>query len=229
VFALIAEHELICSSLISAWLVPKDISKLQTHEIEAYISEPYKRSGDLLTGYRVALDPKKWEEEHKESFVHTVDDEPEIDELDSEEEGSEGKKQAKSKKRKRDSDAGTIPKSKAKPKAKKSSDEPTGKKKAPNSKTKKGAIRSKAMIESEDEDAGPSKKSSPPPTKKAKRDINEEDVDGTSCSHAVFRHLVMAFRGQLNCSRIPKPSKCETGDTNSRNRSSATNLYPKRR
>ena len=157
--------------------MPKDISKLQTHEIEAYISEPYKRSGDLLTGYRVALDPKKWEEEHKESFVHTVDDEPEIDELDSEEEGSDGKKQAKSKKRKRDADAGAAPKSKAKPKAKKNSDEPSGKKKGPNSKTKK-AIRSKAMIESEDEDAGPSKKSSPPPAKKAKRDLNDEELEG---------------------------------------------------
>jgi hypothetical protein len=157
-------------------------------------------------------------EEHKESFIHTVDDEPEIDELDSEEEGSEGKKQAKSKKRKRDSDAGTAPKSKAKPKAKKSSDEPTGKKKAPNSKTKKGAIRSKAMIESEDDDAGPSKKSSPPPAKKAKRDLNDEDLEGNSYPHDEFRYLLMIFHGQLNWPRIPKRPKCETGDTNSRNR-----------
>jgi hypothetical protein len=100
-FAFNAEHEPMYPCLISAWLVPNDISKLPTHEIEAYISEPCKRSGDLRTGYRVALDPKKWEEEHKESFIHTVDDEPEIDELDSEEEGSDDKKQAKSEKRKR--------------------------------------------------------------------------------------------------------------------------------
>ena len=42
--------------------MPKDISKLQQHEIQAYIDEPYKKSGDLLQGYKIALDPKKWEE-----------------------------------------------------------------------------------------------------------------------------------------------------------------------
>ena len=38
----------------------KDISKLQPHEIEAYISEPNKKSADLLEGYRIAKDPTKW-------------------------------------------------------------------------------------------------------------------------------------------------------------------------
>jgi hypothetical protein len=161
-------------------LVPKDISKLQTHEIEAYISEPYRRSGDLLTGYRVALDPKKWEEERAAALAEGVEDEPEIDELDSENEGSEDRKHTKSKKRKRDSDAGLANKTKGRPRAKKGSAEPAGKKKASNSKSKKGGMRSKAMVESEDDDAGPSKKSSPPPAKKARLEKDDEELEGIS-------------------------------------------------
>ncbi|PBK59513.1 hypothetical protein ARMSODRAFT_1071475, partial [Armillaria solidipes] len=40
-----------------SWLDPTDISKLQEHEIEAYMNELFKKSGDLLTGYKDALDP----------------------------------------------------------------------------------------------------------------------------------------------------------------------------
>lgn len=94
-------------------------------------------------------------------------------------------KKAKSKKRKRDSDAAPA-KPKAKPKPKKESTEPTPKKRAGSAKAKKNGIKSKAMVESEDEggadadDAGPSKQASPPPTKKAKREKDGEDeVDGT--------------------------------------------------
>ena len=43
--------------------MPKDISKLQKHEIEAYINEPFRKNGDLLKGYKIALDPTSWEEE----------------------------------------------------------------------------------------------------------------------------------------------------------------------
>ncbi|KAF8885430.1 hypothetical protein CPB85DRAFT_1337159 [Mucidula mucida] len=44
-----------------AWLAPKDISKLKSHEIDAYINEPTKKNGDLLAAYRVALKPEEWE------------------------------------------------------------------------------------------------------------------------------------------------------------------------
>ncbi len=47
--------------LYSAWLAPKDISKLKSHEIDAYINEPTKKNGDLLAAYRVALKPEEWE------------------------------------------------------------------------------------------------------------------------------------------------------------------------
>ncbi|KIY73025.1 Tudor/PWWP/MBT, partial [Cylindrobasidium torrendii FP15055 ss-10] len=40
-----------------AWLTPKDISRLQKHEVESYINDPVKKSGDLLSGYRIALNP----------------------------------------------------------------------------------------------------------------------------------------------------------------------------
>lgn len=169
----------------SAWLVAKDISKLQTHEIESYINEPYKKSGDLLAGYRIALSPKKWEEERANNAVYTNDveeDAAEVDELDSDETSN---KKSKSKKRKRESD-GAPTKTRKPAKLKKDSTEPL-KKGAP-SKGRKSGLKSKAMVESEDEaeaegededDAGPSKKASPPPTKKVKRE--KPDDDGEDC------------------------------------------------
>ncbi|KAF7790076.1 hypothetical protein EIP86_001026 [Pleurotus ostreatoroseus] len=173
-----------------AWMVPKDISKLQTHEIQAYINEPYKRSGDLLQGYKIALDPTKWEEERDAAQAEAAEEEAnaEVDQLESdaaeEEEEEEEDKKPKTKKRKRDSEAASA-KSKPKSKSKKDSAEPK-KKSATASKGKKNGVKSKALVESEDEgaadgedddDAGPSKKSSPPPAKKQKRDKDDEEAD----------------------------------------------------
>ncbi|KAL1945865.1 hypothetical protein VTO73DRAFT_1867 [Trametes versicolor] len=169
-----------------AWIVPKDISRLQTHEIQAYISEPFKRSGELLKGYRIALDPKAWEEERDAALVEAqeAEAEAEVDQLESdgeeEADDDEEEKKKKPKKRKRDSDVAP----RAKPKAKKGSAEPTPKKRAASApKGKKNGPKSKAVVESEDEGgaedgeregSGPSKRSSPPPAKKAKRDKDEE-------------------------------------------------------
>ncbi|KAI0332273.1 hypothetical protein GY45DRAFT_1398348 [Cubamyces sp. BRFM 1775] len=170
-----------------AWIVPKDISRLQQHEIEAYISEPYKRSGELLKGYRIALDPKSWEEERDAAMAEAQEEEAnaEVDQLESdgeeEADDDEEDKKKKTKKRKRDSEAAPV---KSKSKAKKDSAEPAGKKRAASApKGKKNPPKSKAMVESEDEGgaeegdqegSGPSKRSSPPPAKKAKRDKDEE-------------------------------------------------------
>ncbi|KAL4246596.1 hypothetical protein ABKN59_008780 [Abortiporus biennis] len=173
-----------------AWMVPKDISKLQQHEIQAYINEPYKRSGDLLQGYRIALDPSKWEEERDamQAEMEQEEDNAEVDQLNESDEGEdepeEEEKKTKTKKRKRESEV--APKKSKAPKAKKDSAEPAEKKKKPAAtKGKKNGTKSKAMVESEDEaaaeadeDAGPSKKASPPPAKKAKREKEgEEEVD----------------------------------------------------
>jgi hypothetical protein len=183
----------------SAWVVPKDISKLQQHEIQAYIEEPFKKSGELLAGYKIALDPKKWEEEREALRAQAAEEEAnaEVDQLeesetgDGVEEDDEEKKPKGGKKRKRDSDA-AAPKSKAKAtKAKKESAEPKKKAAGP-AKSKKNGVKSKAMVESEDdaaeaedEDAGPSKKTSPPPTKKAKRGEKEEDDADCESSYAL--------------------------------------------
>ena len=175
----------------SAWIVPKDISKLQQHEIEAFIREPYKRSGDLLKGYRIAADPTKWEEEIEAKRAEAAEEEAnaEIDQLQSDEEDGDDseEKSTKTKKRKRESDAASV-KSKPKVKAKKGSDEPASKKSAKSTpKAKKnGAKPRTSMVESEDEggmggddeDAGPSKQASPPPAKKAKHDKDEDEADG---------------------------------------------------
>ncbi|KAH8107695.1 hypothetical protein BXZ70DRAFT_997415 [Cristinia sonorae] len=180
-----------------AWLMPKDISKLQEHEIQAYINEPFKRSSDLLQGYRIALEPSKWEEERDAARAQAEENEAnaEIDQLESDaepegEDDDEEPKKPKAKKRKRDSEAATpsVKKTPKKAAKKGSAEPPASEKKKRSSSAKKGA-KSKAMVESEDdgeaaekdEDAGPSKKASPPPAKKAKRDKDGDDeMDGSS-------------------------------------------------
>ncbi|THH31413.1 hypothetical protein EUX98_g2782 [Antrodiella citrinella] len=210
-----------------AWLMAKDISKLQEHEIQAYINEPYKRSADLLQGYRIALNPTKWEEERDAARAQAEENEAnaEVDQLESDaapeaEADDDEPKKPKPKKRKRDSEAASVaPKKTPKAKtSKKGSAEPAAekKKKAP---AKKGA-KSKTLVESEDdgaaeaeaedeEDAGPSKKTSPPPAKKAKRDKDgEEDADSAlsgdfeATKVRDWRHkLQKAF---LNSKSLPK-------------------------
>jgi hypothetical protein len=166
----------------SAWLIAKDISKLQKHEIEAFINEPHKKSGELMSGYRIALDPTKWEEEleARQAEVAEADANAEIDEL--EEEGDDNAKPevGKTKKRKRDPEA-----KKAKKEKKEGSASATKKKPSAKTKTNGASESHKTVVESEDEadadekeDAGPSKTEAAPPAKKAKRDKNVDDVDG---------------------------------------------------
>ncbi|KAJ3527610.1 hypothetical protein NM688_g8106 [Phlebia brevispora] len=201
-----------------AWMVPKDISKLQQHEIQAYINEPYKRSGDLLQGYKIALDPTKWEEERDAAQAEAAEEEAnaEVDQLESDaaEEEEEEEEKPKTKKRKRDSEVASA---KAKPKSKSKKDSVEPKKKSTTaSKGKKNGVKSKTLVESEDEgaaegeeeeDAGPSKKASPPPAKKQKRDKDEEEADSAlnndpeATKVRDWRHkLQKAFLGKL----VPK-------------------------
>src|ERR1700730_870872 len=107
--------------VLSAWTVAKDISKLQKHEIEAFISEPSKKSGDLHKGYKIALDPEEWLLQ-QEAIAQDIADREEnaaVDQLESEAEGDV--KAGKSKKRKRESDAAPSAKTKAKGTPKKTS------------------------------------------------------------------------------------------------------------
>ncbi|KAH9940371.1 uncharacterized protein BXZ73DRAFT_42783 [Epithele typhae] len=198
-----------------AWTVPKDISRLQQHEIQAYLDEPAKRSAELMKGYRIALDPKAWEEEREATKARAQEQEAnaEVDQLDSdgEDEGDDddGEKKKKPKKRKRDSDAAA---SKSKSKAKKTPAESSARSRTTSTKGKKGP-KSKALVESEDDaeadnDRGSSaKRASPPPNKKAKRD-KEEEVDSALAKDPEalkvreWRHrLQKAF---LNSKVVPK-------------------------
>ena len=165
----------------SAWVVPKDMSKLKEHEIQSYINEPHKRSGDLLAGYKIALSPVDWEKEKAIEAAEAKEkaENAQVDELDDEdaqgdEVDSEKKTATKSRKRKRESDP--APKKTATKKAKESTEPSSKKRSAANGKGKRNGVKSEATVESEDdvhEEAGPSKKSSPPPAKKAKRDERE--------------------------------------------------------
>ena len=161
----------------------KDISKLQIHEIEAFINEPSKKSGDLHKGYKIALDPDEWlaaQDARAREIAENEENEP-VDQLDSD--MDDEVKPGKSKKRKRESDAAPSAKTKAKGKPKKTSEEPSGRKKPGTAKSRKNGAKSKAVIESEDEggpeaedeDSGPSKKPVSPVTKKAKRAKTGDD------------------------------------------------------
>jgi len=170
--------------------VPKDISKLQSHEIHSYINEPNKKSEELLQGYRIALDPTKWEEEREAARRLAAEEEAnaEVDQLDSEEDGSgdldEDVKVKKSRKRKRDLDAASVSTTKGK-KAPKKTDATKQKK---SSGKKNGPKKSNEMVESEEEDGnlvpadatvmGMSGRSSSPLQKRPKRSGADEGDDG---------------------------------------------------
>lgn len=187
-----------------AWLVSKDISRLKPHEIEAFINEPSKRSGELLDGYKVALDPAKWEEEQELKRANAEEEEAnaEVDQLDGETDGLDADGDAdadeapsRSRKRKRESE--TKPKVRTKASAKKDKDADSVKRKAAG---KRNGARSKTLVESEDDgaaeadgddddDAGPSKRAaSPPAAKKPKKDDDPLASDPEAVRVRDWRH-----------------------------------------
>ena len=197
----------ILTIIYSAWLHSKDMSSLKKHEMEAFLAdESKKRNRELCEGYRHALDPKPFVEKLKEdraaiaqeleereqnAAVDQLESEP-YDEQDDDSRTGKKSKATTSKKRKRESDV--EPKQRKGPKAKKESTEPN-KKKSAAGKGRKNGVKSKALVESEDEgdnaeeDAdddggvGTSKRTSPPPAKKSKRDKDDgDDCDFLSLS-----------------------------------------------
>jgi hypothetical protein len=138
---------------LSSWLGPKEISLLQKHEIEAYINEPHKKNGELLDGYKVALDPTDWLALKKAQAEKEAAYDPsgEVDELEDEEDadGEEDTGRKKGTKRKRDSEAKVKPRKSA----------GSGDK----AKRTKKSVKSADAIESEDE-------AKPSASKKTKKD-----------------------------------------------------------
>ncbi|KAJ7082124.1 hypothetical protein C8R44DRAFT_823154 [Mycena epipterygia] len=148
-----------------AWLPPKELKRLSAAEITAFVGDSARKEGELMEGYRKALDPVAWEEEHaanppatkkrkSKSKAKKREDGDEEDELaadeapaddDAEEEADAEEDEKAGKKRKRVGSPAPA-KGKAKPKATKAAAAKNGKK---GGKAKK----SKAAVESED-DAG---------------------------------------------------------------------------
>ncbi|KAJ7748220.1 hypothetical protein DFH07DRAFT_830462 [Mycena maculata] len=144
-----------------AWLPPKELKRLTADDISAFVSSPGRKENELLEGYRKALDPAAWEEEHaanppaakkrkSKSKAKKGEDGDEEDELEEaaeeevEEEADAEEEEKAGKKRKRTGSPAPA-KGKAKPKAAKTP--------AKNGKKSGKAKKSKAAVESED-DAG---------------------------------------------------------------------------
>ncbi|KAJ3992067.1 hypothetical protein F5050DRAFT_1580275 [Lentinula boryana] len=137
-----------------SWISSKDISKLKPNEIETYIADhpEVKRSADLLEGYKIARDPREWSQNMAEKAAaakaaeSAEDEEAESDGDEEDELADEGEQLVSSKKKK----AGNAP---AATKKRKRISEPTAKTKAtPKVKGTGKGRKSKAAIESEDDE-----------------------------------------------------------------------------
>ncbi|KAI0028446.1 hypothetical protein K488DRAFT_80684 [Vararia minispora EC-137] len=205
-----------------SWLQAKDISRLQPHEISAFIADPVKK-GELLDGYKIAQDPRKWQEEQDQIAAQAAEAaaDAEVDEL---EDGTADADGAKPKKRKRGGDADGKPKSARK-------DAPAAAKKkggaAAGAKGRKSNGKSRALVESEDDaeradadgeadnadDAGPSKAlTSPPPAKKTKRDKDDPKFANDPEAQKVknWRHSLQ--KTFLTDGKPPKPEEMPASD-----------------
>lgn len=95
--------------LISSWASPRDLEALEPEQIAAYISKSKSKGSEILTAYKTAQDPTKWEEEQqqkaddfarKNAGLDEIDeDEPEKEEDELDEDGDEaaGDKRKRSK------------------------------------------------------------------------------------------------------------------------------------
>ncbi|KAG6852932.1 hypothetical protein C0991_008046, partial [Blastosporella zonata] len=220
-----------------AWLVPKDISKLQPVEIEAYINEPFKKSGDLLLGYKTAQDPNAWEAKRKlaaaaaseeEDMSEEGGEQDDVDQLVSDgEKAKAGEK--KSRKRKRESvepPAKTRKTPKQREAAVKKEKEKKEPKKGRKTKTATGKAVVDAVVESEGEEdadgegevgeeAGASagkelkEPESPPPAKKARRDEEADDATLQADPEAI---KVREWRHRLQKAFLSNKSTPDDGD-----------------
>ncbi|KAL8280805.1 hypothetical protein RQP46_006809 [Phenoliferia psychrophenolica] len=133
-----------------AWTKARDISTLTDAEITKQLGSGKK--GDLQKGYRIAQNPKEWNDAREDDEKSRLAAEEEAAEFDTEDQlasGDEGKNGDKSKKRKRKSDTGAA---KEKPEDKKA-------KKAKLEKLAKSRTAGGAAKKSQPEDAAPPKKS----------------------------------------------------------------------
>lgn len=178
------------------WAQPKDLSLLQTKEIDAFLNGPGKKKGDLLQGYQIAKDPSDWitQREDEAAEFQRLEAEAEDDELASESEAAakpkKGKKEV-TKKRKRDSTTATSTATNG------------AAKKDDKKKPKKETAKSKASVKKDytDDEAEPASKKA-----KASGDSDAETVKG-------WRHrLQKVFLGKTNPPADEMPKCAEIFD-----------------
>lgn len=96
------------TSLLSAWLAPRDLSLLTPREIEATLENPKKAKAtkDMIAGYKVAQDPTEWKRQQADAAALAAEELAQLeaaqDQLASDDEGAEAPK-PEGKKRKRPS------------------------------------------------------------------------------------------------------------------------------
>jgi hypothetical protein len=89
-------------SRTSHWAVTSELSRLGAREIDAYLEDPpTKKTKSLLEAYRIAKDPKEWEENIQREIREQAEEKANADEDELEDEAAEG--ETKTKKRKRPS------------------------------------------------------------------------------------------------------------------------------
>lgn len=94
----------------------RDLKLLGKREIEAFLSDPHKRAADLKNAYKLAQDPKEWNEEQNEIVREAEEADENEDEL--ADEGDEEDEEVQPiKKRKQPSSASKASSSSKKPKA----------------------------------------------------------------------------------------------------------------
>ncbi|KAJ7269065.1 hypothetical protein C8J57DRAFT_1509278 [Mycena rebaudengoi] len=209
-----------------AWLHPKEIKKLSEEDIQGYMNDAAKKQGDLMEGYKSALDPSAWEEEHaanppaakkrkSKSKSKKRDGDDEEDELDAddaaeEEAAEEEEPEDTGKKRKR-----------AAPEKEKKTKAPAAAKNGAAAKKGGKARKSKATVESEDDaaadgDAGEDggEEGDEPATKKAKVTEGEANLESDPEALKVreWRHKLQKTFLSSNKS-LPKDDEMPAVDT----------------
>ena len=148
-----------------AWLPPREVSKLTLPMVRSFIADPAKKKGELLEGYETCLDIPSWEARVATASAAVDDTQDELEDEYDEGESASVLAGKTGKKRKRATGESASAKG---PSKKANGAKEKGKK------VGKNGTKSKAMVESEDED-GEERRQSPPPAKKAKKGKEEEE------------------------------------------------------
>ncbi|KZV97640.1 Tudor/PWWP/MBT [Exidia glandulosa HHB12029] len=177
-----------------AWLSPRDISPLSRSEIDKFLAVPKgaKRAGELLKGYKVAMDPTKWESEIEQEIAARAarggaDDDEDVEEEDEPMDGE------KTKKRRRSSVGGSK------------KDEVAGKKKRRTSSGKKNGLSAETVESEEDEKPAVAA----PAVERKKEREKEEDEKFAHLKNDIGASHIKTVRHQLQKTFLSKGTPTE--------------------